>query len=514
MLNKKLILLSIVIILAGVHLLYYASWTHDDPFITYRYAENLASGEGLVFNPGQKVEGYSNFLFLMMLVPAAKAGFPLLGISKIYGFFFMIATVILFFSFLYRYYSEMKYLNFLALFLLTLSGNAALWAMSGMETAASVFFVTVAWILLSRELRNNNPAPFPFSSFFLLAAALNRPEGAIYFFFLLPAVIGYSLKGKVDRKFIILWIICFLIPFGIYNIWRISYFGKLFPNTFYAKATGGLGVQAKAGLAYIFRYLARNPWLFLFVFFAPALKGGVLKKPARSTALLLITSQAFFIVVCGGDWMPLARFVCPVLAPLFFLFQEGLIETIKKLNFRDRDFKIRDALGILLALLILASLVQERRATRPIVYSVATDTLYKPHIALGEWLGENVPRDSLLAGEEAGIIPYYSGLRFLDLLGIVDQRIAHTEGPMHEKFDVEYVLEKKPDYVLLYTLNPLESGETLKARISVGQKLLSTERFIDQYNPVFSFPHGNDLAGRDYLTLFVRENAPVPEMAK
>ncbi|MGO8788779.1 MAG: hypothetical protein ACLQVL_15550 [Terriglobia bacterium] len=42
-----------------------SEWGLDDAFISYRYAENLARGEGLVFNPGERVEGYSNLLYLL-----------------------------------------------------------------------------------------------------------------------------------------------------------------------------------------------------------------------------------------------------------------------------------------------------------------------------------------------------------------------------------------------------------------------------------------------------------------
>ena len=41
-------------------------FVQDDAFITYRYARNLARGEGLVFNPGERVEGYTNFLWTVM----------------------------------------------------------------------------------------------------------------------------------------------------------------------------------------------------------------------------------------------------------------------------------------------------------------------------------------------------------------------------------------------------------------------------------------------------------------
>jgi len=58
----------------------------DDASTSYRYAANLASGEGLVFNPGQRVEGYSNFLWVLALAAGDAIGLappylgPMLGI--------------------------------------------------------------------------------------------------------------------------------------------------------------------------------------------------------------------------------------------------------------------------------------------------------------------------------------------------------------------------------------------------------------------------------------------------
>ncbi|MBW2454423.1 MAG: hypothetical protein JRI68_07925, partial [Deltaproteobacteria bacterium] len=41
----------------------------DDAYISFQYAKNWASGEGVVFNPGQRVEGYTNFLWVAVLTP-------------------------------------------------------------------------------------------------------------------------------------------------------------------------------------------------------------------------------------------------------------------------------------------------------------------------------------------------------------------------------------------------------------------------------------------------------------
>ena len=39
----------------------------DDAFISFRYSQHLAEGHGLVFNVGEKVEGYSNFLWVVLV---------------------------------------------------------------------------------------------------------------------------------------------------------------------------------------------------------------------------------------------------------------------------------------------------------------------------------------------------------------------------------------------------------------------------------------------------------------
>jgi arabinofuranosyltransferase len=49
----------------------------DDAFIVYRYAANLARGDGFVFSPGERVEGVTCFLWSLLLAPWAAAGLRL-----------------------------------------------------------------------------------------------------------------------------------------------------------------------------------------------------------------------------------------------------------------------------------------------------------------------------------------------------------------------------------------------------------------------------------------------------
>src|SRR5689334_10099421 len=49
-----------------------APLTIDDAYITFRYARNLVRGLGLVYNPGERIEGYTNFLWTILVAAGLK----------------------------------------------------------------------------------------------------------------------------------------------------------------------------------------------------------------------------------------------------------------------------------------------------------------------------------------------------------------------------------------------------------------------------------------------------------
>ncbi|UCB51561.1 MAG: hypothetical protein JSV10_06080, partial [Candidatus Zixiibacteriota bacterium] len=81
--KSKLILLIIV----GVFVVHCLSldFTQDDAFVSYRYVENFIQGNGLVFNSGERVEGYTNFLWIIVLSVFAQLGLNIIVVSKILG---------------------------------------------------------------------------------------------------------------------------------------------------------------------------------------------------------------------------------------------------------------------------------------------------------------------------------------------------------------------------------------------------------------------------------------------
>src|SRR5438093_6967987 len=94
------VLAGLGFLLAGM--LYTVNLVVDDVFISFRYAGNLVSGHGLVFNPGERVEGFSNPLWTLLLAalfPRGDAGardpFSLLVTAKLAGAVFGLATFVL-----------------------------------------------------------------------------------------------------------------------------------------------------------------------------------------------------------------------------------------------------------------------------------------------------------------------------------------------------------------------------------------------------------------------------------
>src|SRR6185436_3393334 len=129
------------------------SWICDDAFISYRYAENLAHGIGLVFNPGERVEGYSNFLWtLFSALVIAGGGKPELW-APVVSAACALATLALVMTFLYR---RGRHPGVVGILLAANTGFAA-WATSGLETALYTLLVTAGIIATMEALRD--PAP-------------------------------------------------------------------------------------------------------------------------------------------------------------------------------------------------------------------------------------------------------------------------------------------------------------------------------------------------------------------
>ena len=246
---KDLITLSPVSLLSFLPWLALLGWLSsvawflcDDAFISFRYTRNLLEGHGLVFNPGEYVEGYTNFLWILEL--AAIWGIfglrpehvaPWLSVA------YTIGTIAAMMWWVVRLPSlrNRGLVGWMALGLLCSSATFAVWTSGGgLETRQFTFFIVAAVVCLS--LYANSRAGLLTASFSLAAAELTRPEGLLLaaccfaWFAVQRLVREERVNARLLRQLVYL-VAPFLILVAAHFLFRYAYYGEWLPNTYYAK---------------------------------------------------------------------------------------------------------------------------------------------------------------------------------------------------------------------------------------------------------------------------------------
>ena len=166
--NPRL-LLGALLALTLIHMLQYGACVQDDAFISFRYAANLVDGNGLVFNPGERVEGYTNFLWTVLLAAAMGLGANPVLASVAGG---MASAAALAWGG-YRLAEETldaPWLGLLVPAFVALDTGITLEGMQGLETVFYAALLTWALVWTGRELRE--PRRPPISALLLGLVAL------------------------------------------------------------------------------------------------------------------------------------------------------------------------------------------------------------------------------------------------------------------------------------------------------------------------------------------------------
>lgn len=512
---------------AGILILYLwhcllINFVVDDSFITFRYAQNLVSGHGLVYNVGQRVEGYTNFLWVVLLA-VGTLGRPdadLVAIAQALGVAFGFGTILLVLGFFWRTKGASRLTGLLAAASLALNGSFVAWSTAGLET--TLFASLVCAGLIAYALWRENRRAFLLAPFLLTLAALTRPEGLLFLGLTALHFLFTSLRRSEGRDLrrVALW---FAPPVGIYLpyfVWRFAYYGFFFPNTFYAKVGAGLLQYLRGGL-YLFNYARAYGILPFLLPLLLVLKSN--RKPWGDFLLWQTAAFLAYIVYVGGDGLGFYRFVALIAPLLAILGAEGLsalynsaVRLVPAGNTR-----IFAAAGVLVAGVMFGMAARPTMAaafyptavrwyepqselTFPlendsVSYLWFDDYFVQRQAAAARWLSANAAPGAVVASTPAGAIAYYSGLEVIDMLGLTDAHIAHSaasdEGAFgggragHEKGDGAYVLSRAPDYILMGNVAvlpfPLDEQEMAKKLVLKSEnELWSSPEFHDRYKLV------------------------------
>jgi hypothetical protein len=459
-------------------------YTVDDAYISYRYAQNLASGLGLVFNAGERVEGFTNFLWTVILAGAIRLGAEPVLTSKLLGVGCAMAVLVVTIALANTAEGGNGEAGIPAAFILASTPAFALWSVGGLETPLFALLFAASALRFLKE--QADPSLRPWSALLMALCGMTRPEGVLVFAVSLAFIVGRSVLAKSfaarDRN----WCLLFLAVGLPYFVWRLSSFGYPFPNTFYVKTGRGVN-QLLAGVLYTTSAVKNHGGLaFLVLAIVPMLAG----RAAREVRYLVALSAVWFAynVYKGHDVLPLYRFMVPLLPIWFALSTIGLILVLKQAAERTGASQI---VRPLIALFVVVSIGMNMvvyalsRSAHPELgeYQVRIRIQASYFLPMAERLRQIGAPGSSIALIDAGAIPYVTGWYTTDRYGLVDAHIGHVEarGPLGEKFDEVYVLSKKPTFIQTKVTADMERKGQINDGWAGDPELFSQPEFQRDY---------------------------------
>jgi hypothetical protein len=274
-------------------------FTVDDALISVRYARHLATGLGWRFNAGAaSTDGVTPLPWPLILASMARAGDALavLGRAQTLGLVAWALTGAIFGDAVGRERAAPLWMRGALLAAMALPIPLAAHVVSGMETALATCLATSA-ALASRR-------PLSAAAFAGLAASL-RPELAPW---ACALAVGFSLAARETPDRTALAGAVAIAPFTLCAVIRVAVWGRPAPLALWAKPS-----DLRHGAAYAVAALVVSVVPILVV--APL----ALRRAPRAMAIVAsVVVHVAVIVVVGGDWMPYARLLVPVLPSIVY----------------------------------------------------------------------------------------------------------------------------------------------------------------------------------------------------
>jgi arabinofuranosyltransferase len=294
------------------------AWVCDDAFISFRYALNLVEGKGLVFNAGERVEGFTNLLWTLWSAAGMTLGVSPERWTIVWGLVCHAGILALLVAWHRRLRPAGSVLPVAAL-LASLHPDLAIWATSGLETSLFTFLVLLGVFVMSMERPRTLAA-----GAVLALASLTRPDGPI---FVVLAAAYLGLRMRSGRQVVQL-LVAFLAVWGPVTFWRVSYYGDFFPNTYHAKSADQSWYAQ--GLRYAWLYFQRYWVLLLGLVAGVALLARARRDRRAASDVLLLggcaVGYSLYVIHVGGDFM-FARLLIPATPFFLILLEAGLART-------------------------------------------------------------------------------------------------------------------------------------------------------------------------------------------
>lgn len=515
---------------AAVALLFAAVTGHmwEDYFITFRASLNLATGHGLVFQPGERVHSFTSPLGTLLPALFALGGGDDVAVRALWIFRCVSALAL----------GGALWLAVRAwqrdgLAALAVTAAAVAWvfdaktvdfATNGMETALVVFFVTWTWQAFSSGARL-----WPCA---LACTGLQwtRPDGFVFYAVIAGAwlLFGAAREGRSwpDRlAFLARAIGLGIVLYLPWLLWAWSYYGSPIPHTILAKG-GIMGPREIAGLLALYPVKLLIGGASLHDIFLPAYHffGGwpdalwIISRLIVTSAALAwlwprvatggrMASAAFFLGGFYVSYIPPFAWYFPGWQALALITWAYLLQALWQVKpatpWAARVLPSAWRIGALLIVL-----------TQVAVFGCVTwqmrkqqDLIENHHRAeVGRWLRQQAGAKDTVFLECLGYIGYYSGLKMLDYPGLAAPEVVAARRAGLQGW--AQIIEKlQPTWVIL---RPIEAKKVFEDLPALKQRY----DFVKAFDTRAAIDAEPVLPGRGYLNfdaifLVYRRAAPV-----
>lgn len=403
----------------ALHRAWQLAWVADDAFISFRYADHLVRGHGLVWNPGERIEGYTNFLWTLLAAGAIALGLSPVAVALVVSMLSFAGVLVLVTRLVALLAPKSAPLTpSIAAVALGLSYVMGSYATSGLETMTAACLVLLS---LERAMSGRPLAAGVAGT----CAAMLHPDHLIFF-----VALGYALLFERRRRALLSR---FLLPFALlfvpWFLWRLAYYGDLHPNTYYAKS-GDLRYFSQ-GRVYLWVHLFATGVVATLPFAAIGFVQS-LKTVFGRFCWLALPLYLLWIAKIGGDFM-LGRLLVVVL-PIVLVLAEVSVRQAIVARHRYKPVALAGAGAVLIAALPIRLLEPTEKkwhiADERTFYVLASlwplevKSIYFEHgESFARVFGEHGLSPRYATGC-VGMVGYLSRLPILDTLGLNDRTIA------------------------------------------------------------------------------------------
>ncbi len=407
----------------------------DDMMISMRYARNLADGLGFVWNPGERLEGFTNPLWT--LVMAAIHGLPIPDrLTSLPVMILSAAAVVISMPLNQRWARELganATTQHLVLLGIIVNAGVIACGVLAFEQGIIATFLMIAVVSLLDDIKTGALRPWGYLCLGLIP--LIRMDAAI-----LSVAAGLWVIYEHPKRFgVISCLVLAMLPSITAMLARHAYYGDWLPNTYYLKATGWSG-RWKTGAHYAIDFLRSYGWVYLLLAVI-VLRDRSALTPALRATVIISGAQLAYGAYVGGDILGIFRIYATIIP---MLIAAGL--TSVQILFKNKVLvAVISAVAIVIwakPLGVLGGLMDGQR--RDI-----------GNIGLGLAFKQHAPQASVADGYAGSVFYFAPQVRGIDVLGKMDAHIARMPAahggtvPGHNKFDYDYSIgQLHPEYVV------------------------------------------------------------------